>query len=820
VLEILGGLCLLTIILIESTGGFSLFGISLQHVGNPWRLFLVLLAARLLLALPGAVRRTGAWLHRNRRAAMLSLLVLAAASVVRLPNLGGSSLNSDELLWMERGRHAIEMLGRGEYIRATETLGHPGATMALLVGCSYTWLGRDVAGEGTGVMDSVAAARLPGAVLGILTCVFLFFLARRIWSTGVAFPAALFLALDPIHAGLSRLAHLDCALTFFFMLSFLSYVVGELEQNRRWKWVAGLFLGGAILTKAPGYTLPALLLAWKAITWLRGGQDRRPVVTPGDVVVVLIGYAVYMAGFTRIWQDPETIYWIRYGRVFASPYKIVRAACMFVQRVPVTEIAVVLFVLGRWRAWRRGRDRGFLRELCMPSSLAWAWAGVGLLVLLVLRLCPYAVMNTAILVLRVADMGVSGESAIAGMPMGGIHAPWYYYGLLFLVRFSELVVPLVILGSGISLWRYVAGRGRSAAATAALVVTLGFIAIMSPGRRVAMRYILPASPFVFILAGVGLAAVRDLLVRLERRGRPLLSRTAVNTVGVLLIAGAHLPILLAYHPNYYLYFNSFIGGPQRASRRLIVGWGEGQKEVAEYLLAAAAGEEINVSVLGETGTINYYWDHADPAPEVKANIGTRVPEESDYIVLPLNVVQRNPRHSMVRRAEGARPVHVVHLNGVDVARIYRHRREMVDDDESYKATQKWIDWTTGREEIDPLTGKKVRVGRLERDAGGWLFRGPNRTYAPGQYVARYRVRVAPGAEGGSIAVLDVATDNGGTILVSRTLEAGDFPNKDEYEDILLPFSIDRPSVMEFRVYYTATASLWVYGVEVYPDKTP
>ena len=818
-IEIMGGLCLLAIIMIEYTGGLSLLGISMQRTANPWRLLLVLLGTRFLMAVPGAFRWIRTWTQQNRMATALTLLVLVTASIPRLHNLSGSSLNSDELLWMQRGTHIIEMLKQGEFIRATETLGHPGVPVALLVGCSYTWLGQDVSTDGTGMMDGVSAARLPLAVLGILTCVFLFLLARRIWSTSVALPAALFLALDPIHVGLSRLAHLDCALTFFFMLSFLSYVVGELDKDRRWKVAAGCFLGLSILTKAPGYTLPLILLIWKAIVWLRRAPGRGAVVTPGDVVVVLIGYAIYMIGFTRTWLDPDTIYWIRYGQ--GSPvYDGVRAVCRLLQRVPVTETVVILLVAVRLLLWRRSGNNRNLRELYMPSGTAWAWAGAGALVLLVFRLCPNAVSNTVILLLRVADMGVSGESALDGIPMGGIHAPWTFYGWLFLVRFSELLVPAALLGIGASICTFISDRRKAAAVIAPLVAAIGFMAIMSPGRRVAMRYILPAVPFIAVLGGMGLATVLDILGRLKCRGRSPLGKTALNTVGVLLIVGVHLPIMFVYYPNYYLYFNSFIGGPQKASERMIVGWGEGQKEAAEFLMSAASGKEINIAVLGETGTIKYYWKHAKPAPTAKGNIGTRALEEADYVVLPLNVVQRNPRHSIVREVSANKPAHVVHLNGVDVTRIYRHDRELVDDTESYKASQKCIDWTTGKEERDPVSEKKVRVGRAERDAAGWLFRGPNRTYAPGKYVARFSVRVGPDAVGNDIAVLDVATDGGDTILASRALAAMDFPSKGEYEDFLLPFSIKQPAVMEFRAYYTGKADFWAYSVKVYPDNAP
>jgi len=813
-LEIVAGLCLLSVIVVESTGGLALGAISLRDPRNPWRLFMIAAAARLLMGAPGAVRRAGAALRRNPAVAAPAALLLALACAVRLPDLAASSLNGDEILWMLRGDRVVEKLAQGEYIAATDNLVHPGLIEALSIGLSRRWLARG--GGGLGVMDPVAAARLPMALLGALACPALFLLGRRIWSTRVALAAGLFLALDPVHIGLSRMAHLDGALTFFFMLTCLSYAVAEIENDGRWKALAGVWLGCALLTKLPAFVIPALLLAWKAAAWLRGGRPRGPLVTAGDAAFVALGYVIYVGGFTRLWLDPSVNYWFRSAKGF-PPYEIVHAAAPFLRRVPVAECAAALYLAAAWRQWRRGAGPRRWSGFPVWARQSWGWAGVALLAVLAVRFAPHAVENTLILLFRVGRMGVSGEEALEGIPMGSVHASWVFYPLLLGTRLTEPLVIAAVIGLGASLWRFAAERRSAAAALLPLAAALGFVAIMTPGRRAAMRYILPATPFVCVLGGMGLAALGAGLARARGLWRRLPSGRVADAAVLLLAAALHVPAAIAFFPNYYLYFNSFIGGPRRAARHVMVGWGEGQKEAAAFLVRAAGGGAVNVAVLGETGTLRYYWEHAVPPPAGRGNIGTRPVEEADYVVLPLNVRQRLPRHSLVRRVAGSKPAHVVRLNGVDVIEIYPHRRRPVRGEAGYGAASRITDWTTGRREGDPaLGGKLVRGAVPGRDGEGWLFRGPYRTYAPGGYVAEFRVRTGPAPSAGEIAVLDVSADEGGEVLASRTLTAADFPEPEKYAAFCLAFVLREPREMEFRVYYLARAPLWVYRVNVAP----
>jgi len=813
--EILAALCLLVIVLVKVTGGFSLPGIDLHRTANPWRFLGIMLALRLALAVPGWLRHLRRWISGNRTAALLGLLVLVTASVPRLYDLSGSSLNSDELLWIDRGAHMFEMLRTGQLLGATEHLGHPGATTAFLVGHFSNWLGRGASGAGLGLMDPVAAARLPMAVLGVLACVLLFFVGRKIWPERVAFLAALFLASDPVHVGLSRLVHVDGCLTFFFMMTVLAYTAGEIGGDWRWKAASGLFFGCAILTKTPAFLLPGLLLVWKAVVWLKKGKARGAIIGPGDVACVMLGYLMYTICFTRTWLEPASVFWIKSGTGYA-PYEMMRAVCLFLQRVPVAEAAVALLVVCRLVAWRRTEDRGGLRGLLFPRGATWRWLGIAALALLWLRLFPNQVQNTVILLKRTGRMGFVGET-MPGKVLGGFHAPPYYYPLLLSVRLSVLLVVSVVTGLGVALRRVMADRKLAARAMIPVVAAVGFIVFLSAGRRVAMRYILPAVPFICLLGAIGLDAAAEGVGRLLDPNRRAGARAFLGGVCVLLVLGVQVTSLCFYAPNYYLFFNKFIGGPGPASEHMVVGWGEGYKEVTSALKELSPAKEINVTVLGELSPIRFYWDHGSPPADAKANIGNRAPDEADYVIVILNIVQTRPRTSILERLEGRRPIHTVNLKGVDLAWIYSHEKVPVKEKMSYKASSRDLDLGVGRREEDPLlSGKKVFTGRVGRDEEGWIMRGPHRTYAPGEYDARFRVRIGEDAPAGEIGVLEISADNGGFVLGRKSLTADDFERKGEYSDFHLPFTLDEQKVIEFRVYFRGTADVWVYGIKVRP----
>jgi len=287
-------------------------------------------------------------------------------------------------------------------------------------------------------------------------------------------------------------------------------------------------------------------------------------------------------------------------------------------------------------------------------------------------------------------------------------------------------------------------------------------------------------------------------------------------LAAVVVVCAYVPAHVSYFPNYYLYHNAFIGGARGAAEFFLVGWGEGYREVTQALKGYVTGDANNVSVLGQDLLVRYYWARGKPPPTVHANIGTVVFDEADYLVTVRNELQRRRTKDMYRFAMEHEPLHVVNLQGVDIAWIYRHERKLVTKRSKYKASSRYMDCETGVRLRDEIIGKKVFAARREADNPGWLMRGPRRTYGPGEYTASFRVRSEAAAGTNRLGFLDVAVSNGGARVVERDMMRSDFPSPDEYVDIVLPFKLERVVSLEFRVYWEGHAGLRVFGVDVEP----
>lgn len=163
---------------------------------------------------------------------------------------------------------------------------------------------------------------------------------------------------------------------------------------------------------------------------------------------------------------------------------------------------------------------------------------------------------------------------------------WYYYPVAFLLKTPLPALVLVPLGAA-GLWRR-SPRHR---------LELGFLAIppllfasafvLSTGKDIGLRYILPIYPFLFVLAGVG-------LVRVASAARPWRLALA-SALCIWYAAGA-----ARIHPHHLAYLNEFAGGPDNGYLYLAdsnLDWGQDLKGLARYLRERGA-KSVKLSYFG------------------------------------------------------------------------------------------------------------------------------------------------------------------------------------------------------------------------------
>ena len=234
-----------------------------------------------------------------------------------------------------------------------------------------------------------------------------------------------------------------------------------------------------------------------------------------------------------------------------------------------------------------------------------------------------------------------------------------FYPLALLFRLSPLTLLGLILA--VASWRLVAPAHRSTALVLGLYC-LGFGLMMSLAPKKFDRYLLPIFPMVGLIAGLGLWTALGRLSRPFRGG----GRGERSVLALALLALQAAPLLFT-HPYALAYYNPFLGGGAAAQRAILVGWGEGLDQVGRYL-------DAQPRLLGEPTVATSY--HRVLQAQIA---GSAVPLErvriADYVVPYVNTLQRGAeREVLAPYLDGGQPEHVVWVEGIEYARVYRGPR--------------------------------------------------------------------------------------------------------------------------------------------------
>lgn len=191
-----------------------------------------------------------------------AIFIFIIALIPRVLDLSGNSVFIDEVWWMERGKYLLDnLIAFNAYnlqhgwwqFNNTVALGMPAAFLIGLFQKIFSALPLEI------------ASRVPLAIVGAFTPVALYLFLRKARYPAIGFLAAVLLALDPVHIGLSRWAHQDMMLTLFFMLTIFAYYFWTKEEKFKWLILATVGLALAFLTKFSALIIILILLIWKLI---------------------------------------------------------------------------------------------------------------------------------------------------------------------------------------------------------------------------------------------------------------------------------------------------------------------------------------------------------------------------------------------------------------------------------------------------------------------------------------------------------------------------------------------------------------------------
>jgi 4-amino-4-deoxy-L-arabinose transferase-like glycosyltransferase len=293
-------------------------------------------------------------------------------------------LTVDEYRWFGRSRDFLAGLITGDW-GATLQTGHPGVTtmwtgsLAILyrywtrqpsASDDLLTFVRQLSSEPLEVTN-IAPMRLPTVLLtSIFVVVFYALVSRLFDDRRVGVVAALLLALDPHHIGLSRVLHQDALQTTFMLLSLLPLLGYWLKGwSRRWLLLSGVAAGLSFLSKASAvFLMPFFVLsglAWALLRWrrkeCRGWSDVRRLimdsllwgvvacltiflfwpamwVMPLDVLKVVFGLGSQYFGEA----DDEGVFFL--GRIAQNPGPLFYPVAWLLRTTPLIVIGLVVWV--------------------------------------------------------------------------------------------------------------------------------------------------------------------------------------------------------------------------------------------------------------------------------------------------------------------------------------------------------------------------------------------------------------------------------------------------------------------------------------------
>jgi hypothetical protein len=418
--------------------------------------------------------------------------------------------------------------------------------------------------------------------------------------------------------------------------------------------VAAVGLLGWRLLGAGAGIVGALLLAFEPF-----------LVAQARVVHLDSGLTTYMA----VAALSGLIYWTAGGAWPFLALSGLATGLAFLTKAPsVFVIGFVPLVAGlAWLTDGRRKPAG-LAALALELA-AWAAiaAAVGCLLWPALRLDP---VGTILKMAQFTERVGGGEHDNYFVGRVTDDPGLFFYPLALVLRLAPATLVGVVLLAALR------RRLDPARRRPALLLTLycvGFTAMMTIGPKKFDRYILPIFPMLGLLAGLGLwLAARSVRLPTRSRRPPLAlahspSSMWIASVGlaVLLIAvGIQAASFLSVVRYPLAFYSPLLGGGAIAERLILVGWGEGLDQAADWL-------NDQPRPLGEPTVATSY--HRVLQARL---VGSAVPLEhvrmADYVVPYVNTLQRGAEADVLGPylASGA-VEHAVRIDGIEYARVYR-----------------------------------------------------------------------------------------------------------------------------------------------------
>lgn len=215
---------------------------------------------------------------------------------------------------------------------------------------------------------------------------------------------------------------------------------------------------------------------------------------------------------------------------------------------------------------------------------------------------------------------------------------------------------------------------RRAIATIGVLTLFALLYVigMSFGAKKFDRYLLPIYPIINLIAALGLIGA----VRYAIRVRPSLRNAAFGSLLAILVLAQALPTIRS-SPYFLDVYNPLLGGTSSAEDVMQMGWGEGTREAAEFIIedsdvrpGANPDDPPVVRFSGSAGPLAYYF----PSPFVLETGSFRTASDwrqTDYYVTSIQHWQRHMFADVIPYLEQFTPAYTVTIQDVPFLKVYK-----------------------------------------------------------------------------------------------------------------------------------------------------
>jgi 4-amino-4-deoxy-L-arabinose transferase-like glycosyltransferase len=184
------------------------------------------------------------------------------------------------------------------------------------------------------------------------------------------------------------------------------------------------------------------------------------------------------------------------------------------------------------------------------------------------------------------------------------------------------------------------------------------------------RYLLPVYAPLDLVAGVGWIAVARWLRARWRSASLHRAWALVPCLAIVIQMGSALQA----SPYYLTYYNPLMGGSKRATKAMMIGWGEGLEQAARYLNEQPDADRLHVLSWYEPGCFSFFFRGSSAAipNEDLSDADLQQALNADYVVLYYaQQVQRQVTKELIALLDPYPVAHSVWIDGIEYVRVYR-----------------------------------------------------------------------------------------------------------------------------------------------------